>query len=139
MKPEFRYESTQIHSDLRNGSRRTKTQRVTIRGKSGYKEVTIQQNGRRAKTSKKKLSKKEIPLLKLDLSCSIYSLTTGGDTTRVLNWDGVDIMFWLVLYDSLKLYDPIRKNVSRALRNFSSVPDEGRILVKEDKFLSEPN
>ena len=83
-----------------------------------------------------KLSKKEIPLLKLDLSCSIYSLTTGGDTTRVLNWDGVDIMFWLVLYDSLKLYDPIRKNVSRALRNFSSVPDEGRILVKEDKFLS---
>jgi len=83
-----------------------------------------------------KLSKKEIPLLKLDLSCCIYSLTTGGDTTRVLNWDGVDIMFWLVLYDSLKLYDPIRKNVSRALRNFSSVPDEGRILVKEEKFLS---
>jgi transcription antitermination factor NusA-like protein len=60
MKPEFRYESTQIHSDLR----RTKTQRVTIRGKRGHKEVTIQQNGKRSKTSKKKLSKKEIDCIR---------------------------------------------------------------------------
>ena len=64
MTPEFRYESTQIHSDLRNGSRRTKTQRVTIRGKKGHKEVTVQQNGKRSKTSKKKLSKKEIDCIR---------------------------------------------------------------------------
>jgi transcription antitermination factor NusA-like protein len=64
MKPEFRYESTQIHSDIRNGSRRTKTQRVIIRGKNGHKEVTVQQNGRRSKTTKKKLSKKEIDCIR---------------------------------------------------------------------------
>jgi len=64
MTPEFRYESTQVHSDIRNGSRRTKTQRVTIRGKKGHKEVTIQQNGKRSKTSKKKLSKKEIDCIR---------------------------------------------------------------------------
>jgi transcription antitermination factor NusA-like protein len=64
MTPEFRYESTQVHSDIRNGSRRTKTQRVTIRGKKGHKEVTIQQNGKRSKTSKKKLSKKEIECIR---------------------------------------------------------------------------
>ena len=60
MKPEFRYESIQIHSD----KRRTKTQRVTIHGKKGHKEVTIQQNGKRSKTSKKKLSKKEIDCIR---------------------------------------------------------------------------
>jgi transcription antitermination factor NusA-like protein len=64
MTPEFRYESTQVHSDIRNGSRRTKTQRVTIRGKKGHKEVTIEQNGKRSKTSKKKLSKKEIDCIR---------------------------------------------------------------------------
>jgi transcription antitermination factor NusA-like protein len=64
MTPEFRYESTQVHSDIRNGSRRTKTQRVTIRGRKGHKEVTIQQNGKRSKTSKKKLSKKEIDCIR---------------------------------------------------------------------------
>jgi len=64
MTPEFRYESTQIHSDLQNGMRRTKTQRVTIRGKNGHKEVTVKQNGKRSKTSKKKLSKKEIDCIR---------------------------------------------------------------------------
>jgi len=60
MKPDvFNYESTQVHSDLRKGQRRTKTQRVTIHGSKGYKEVTIEEKGRR-RTSKKKLSKKEI-------------------------------------------------------------------------------
>jgi transcription antitermination factor NusA-like protein len=64
MTPEFRYESTQVHSDIRNGSRRTKSQRVTIRGKKGHKEVTIKQNGKRSKTSKKKLSMKEIDCIR---------------------------------------------------------------------------
>ena len=83
-----------------------------------------------------KLAKKELPVLKLDLSCCIYSLTTGGDTTRVLNWDGVDVMFWLALHDCLKLYDSIRRNVARALRNFSANPEEARILVKAERFIS---
>jgi transcription antitermination factor NusA-like protein len=60
MAPEFRYESTQIHSD----KGRTKTQRVTIRGKNGHKEVTVKQNGKRSKTSKKKLTKKEIDCIR---------------------------------------------------------------------------
>jgi hypothetical protein len=55
----FRYDSTQVHSD----KRRTKTQRVTIRGSKGSKEITIKQNGR-SKTSKKKLTKKEIECIR---------------------------------------------------------------------------
>lgn len=83
-----------------------------------------------------KLSKKEIPILKLDLSCCIFSLTTGGDTMRVLNWEGVDILFWLTLHDCLGMYDAIRKNVGRAMRNFSSSADEARVMVKEERLLS---
>jgi hypothetical protein len=59
----FRYDSTQTHSDLRDGVPRTKTQRVTIRGSKGHKEVTIHTNGRK-KTAKKKLTKKEIACIR---------------------------------------------------------------------------
>jgi hypothetical protein len=55
----FTYHSEQIHSDLVDGKQKMKTKRVTIRGKSGYKSVTVQVNGRK-KTSKRKLTKKEI-------------------------------------------------------------------------------
>uniref|UniRef100_A0A6C0DGG3 Uncharacterized protein n=1 Tax=viral metagenome TaxID=1070528 RepID=A0A6C0DGG3_9ZZZZ len=63
MKNVFTYESTQVHSDLMNGSRRVKTSRVSIRGSKGFKEVSIQTNGRR-KTSKKKLSKNEMECIR---------------------------------------------------------------------------
>lgn len=83
-----------------------------------------------------KLSKIEIPELKLDISCSIYSMTTAGDTQRVLKWDGVDVLFWLTLHDCLGLTDTIRRNVGRALRNFTSNPAEAKMLVKEDRFMA---
>ena len=83
-----------------------------------------------------KLSKKEIPEVKFDCSCSMLSLTFAGDTMKVLKWDSVDILFWLTLYDSLGLYDPIRKNVGRTMRNFSLNPEEARILVKEERFMA---
>jgi hypothetical protein len=54
------------------------------------------------------------------MACSIYSLTWGGDSMKVLKWDGIDILFWLTLYDCLGMFDVIRKNVSRTLRNFSA-------------------
>ena len=60
----FRYDSAQVHSDNVNGFQRTKTTRVTIRGSKGSKEVIIKQKGRRAKTSKKKLTKKEIDCIR---------------------------------------------------------------------------
>jgi hypothetical protein len=53
------YTSEQTHVEYNNGKKRTKTQRVVIRGKEGYKEVTVVFHGKR-KTSRKKLSKKEI-------------------------------------------------------------------------------
>lgn len=59
----FRYDSTQVHSDQHNGSLHTKTQRVTIRGKKGHKEVMIVKNGRK-NTSKKKLTAKEIACIR---------------------------------------------------------------------------
>lgn len=83
-----------------------------------------------------KLSKIEIPILKLDMSCSIYSMTTGGDTLKVLKWDSVDILFWLTLHDCAGLFDTIRRNVGRALRNFSSSPVEARVLVSEDRLMA---
>jgi hypothetical protein len=57
------YTSEQTHSDIVQGRQQIKTKRVTIRGKLGYKSVTIQINGRK-KTSKRKLTKKEIDCIR---------------------------------------------------------------------------
>jgi len=59
----FTYTSEQTHSDIINGSQKIKTRRVTIRGNSGHKSVTVQVNGRK-KTSKRKLTKKEIKCIR---------------------------------------------------------------------------
>jgi len=59
----FNYTSEQTHSDLVNGKLQVKTKRVTIRGTSGYKSVVTQVNGRK-KTSKRKLTKKEIKCIR---------------------------------------------------------------------------
>lgn len=83
-----------------------------------------------------KLAKVEIPELKFDVSCSIFHLTTGGDTMKLLKWDSVDILFWLTLHDCLNLTDPIRMRVARAMRNFSTNAQEARVLVKEDRFMA---
>ena len=85
-----------------------------------------------------KLSKIELPMLKLDLSCSIYSMTQGIDTLKVLQWDGVDVLFWLTLHDCLGLFDPIRRNVGRALRNFSGVNSGvgAMALAKEERCMA---
>jgi len=57
----FVYNSTQTHSEFKNGKGRTKTNRVTVRGKSGYKMITIRnKSGRVTKKSKKRLTQKEI-------------------------------------------------------------------------------
>ena len=37
----FRYNSVQTHSEYKNGKQQTKTQRVVIKGKTGYKMVLI--------------------------------------------------------------------------------------------------
>ena len=57
----FTYNSVQTHSDFKNGKGQTKTNRVTIKGKSGYKMITIRnKSGRVTKKSKKRLTQKEI-------------------------------------------------------------------------------
>jgi hypothetical protein len=55
----FEYSSVQTHSDFKNGVQRSKTNRVTIKGKKGFKEVTIIANGKK-KTSKRKLKASEM-------------------------------------------------------------------------------
>jgi len=55
----FEYNSIQTHSEFKNGKNETKTRRVTIKGKSGYKILTIRKSGK-TKKSKKSLTKKEI-------------------------------------------------------------------------------
>jgi hypothetical protein len=59
----FKYTSEQTHSDVVNGKQKIKTKQVTIRGKSGYKSVSVHMNGRK-KTSKRKLTKKEIDCIR---------------------------------------------------------------------------
>jgi len=59
----FTYTSEQTHSDFVKGNLQIKTKRVTIRGASGYKSVMTQFNGRK-KTSKRKLTKKEIQCIR---------------------------------------------------------------------------
>jgi hypothetical protein len=57
----FNYNSVQTHSVFKNGKGKTKTQRVTIKGKTGYKMVTIRNNsGRVTHKSKKKLTRAEL-------------------------------------------------------------------------------
>ena len=60
----FIYRSVQHHSDIINGKEKTKIQRVIIRGKIGWKSVTIKQNKGARKTSKKRLTLKEIQCIK---------------------------------------------------------------------------
>ena len=61
----FTYNSVQTHSEFKNGKGRTKTNRVTIKGKTGYKMITIRgPSGRITKKSKKRLSKKEVACIK---------------------------------------------------------------------------
>jgi hypothetical protein len=55
-----------------------------------------------------KLAKLEVPIIKLYAACSMFSLTLGNETLRVLKWDAVDILFWLTLHDVLSLLDPVR-------------------------------
>eukprot|EP01038_Epipyxis_sp_PR26KG_P005363 gene5363-7438_t len=81
-----------------------------------------------------KLAKIEMPLLKLFMSNAIYAMSRGGEIMKVLKWDAIDILFWLTLYDTLGLHDTILRNVSRALRNFSCLAEESRVLLKQERF-----
>lgn len=85
-----------------------------------------------------KLAKIELPNLKFDLACAIYSLTQGPEALKVLEWDGVDVLFWLTLHDCLNMYDPVRKNVARAFRNFSGTGNgAGAVnLAKEERSMA---
>lgn len=57
----FVYNSVQTHSEFKNGKGQTKTNRVSIKGKSGYKMLTIRnKSGKITKKSKKRLTRKEI-------------------------------------------------------------------------------
>lgn len=61
----FSYNSVQTHSEYKNGKGQTKTNRVTIRGKKGFKMITIRnKSGRVTRKSKKALTKKEISCIK---------------------------------------------------------------------------
>jgi hypothetical protein len=58
----FVYNSVQTHSDLNSdGKYQLKTKRVKIKGKSGFKMITIRnKSGKIIKKSKKKLTRKQI-------------------------------------------------------------------------------
>ena len=61
----FVYNSVQTHSEFKNGNGQCKSNRVTIKGKTGYKTITIRnKSGKITKKSKKRLTRKEINCIK---------------------------------------------------------------------------
>lgn len=61
----FVYNSIQTHSEFKKGKGQTKTNYVKIRGKSGFKMITIRNNsGKILKKSKKRLTRKEVNCIK---------------------------------------------------------------------------
>lgn len=61
----FEYNSMQTYTEFKNGKGHIRTNRVTIKGKSGYKMITIRnKSGRVTKKSKKRLSRDEIKCIK---------------------------------------------------------------------------
>jgi hypothetical protein len=61
----FEYNSIQTHSEFKNGKGISKTNHVKIKGKSGFKMITIRnKSGKITKKSKKRLTRKEISCIK---------------------------------------------------------------------------
>jgi hypothetical protein len=62
----FNYNSVQTHSEMKpDGKYVSKTKRVRVMGKKGYKMITIRnKSGRITKKSKKSLTSKEIKCIK---------------------------------------------------------------------------
>jgi hypothetical protein len=86
-----------------------------------------------------KLAKVELIDLKFDLACAIYSLSRSPDKLRVLQADTVDILYWLTVHDCLGHNTPIRRNISRALRNFTACGENGAgaiSLSKEERAVT---
>lgn len=85
-----------------------------------------------------KLSKIEVPILKLDMAVAMYSIAKAdaGDVIKVLKSDSVDILFWQTIFDTLNLHDTILRNVARSLRCFSSLVDSCKLLVRQERFFS---
>jgi hypothetical protein len=84
-----------------------------------------------------KLAKYEQPALKLDLASAVCSLSIPSETSlKMLKLEAVDVLFWLTIHDCMALYDPIRKYVSRALRNFTIQLEDALYLSKEDRLTS---
>jgi hypothetical protein len=86
-----------------------------------------------------KLAKVELVDLKFDLACAIYSLSRSPDKLRVLQADGVDILYWLTVHDCLGHNTPVRRNISRALRNFTACGENGAgaiSLSKEERAVT---
>jgi len=86
-----------------------------------------------------KLAKPEKPALKFDISCAMYSLSQSPDPRKVLQWNGVDTLYWLTVHDCLNMNVPVHRNVSRALRNFSAAGAQGQgaiDLAKEERTMT---
>ena len=80
-----------------------------------------------------KLAKVEYPPLKTDISYAIFDMTVGPETLKVMKWDGVDVLFWLTLHDCMNLFDTIKLNVAKALRNFSAQSIEDAKRLSQDE------
>ena len=60
----FAYNSIQRYTAVKRGQRKITIKKVVISGRTGYKQVTVRQPSGRTKTSKKRLTQKEMDCIK---------------------------------------------------------------------------
>lgn len=60
----FAYNSIQRYTTIKRGKRNITTKKVVISGRTGYKQVTVRGPSGRTKTSKKRLTQKEMHCIK---------------------------------------------------------------------------
>lgn len=65
MKPVFNYISEQVHQEIGpKGRGITKIRRVTVRNGKGFKEVILKDQGGKTRSTRKRMSKKEVSAIK---------------------------------------------------------------------------
>jgi hypothetical protein len=60
----YAYNSIQRYTTINRGQRKTTIKKVVISGRTGYKQVTVRGPSGRSKTSKKRLTQKELHCIK---------------------------------------------------------------------------
>ena len=80
----YRYNSVQTHTQFVNGKSQTKTNRVSINGKTGYKMITVRNNKGTKKKKKKLRNLSQIIKHYQSKQMTLYNLIRSGVMKKIL-------------------------------------------------------